>query len=134
MMTIRTVGAALLVFTFVTAAVCAGDAPPPKMMARVWHGKTKTARAAEYYAYLNEAGVEKIKAIEGNVGVQIFRRTNGDITEFTVISYWTSLDAIKKFAGEEIEKTHPLPRDPEFLIDPEPTVKHFEVVQNDWKR
>jgi hypothetical protein len=39
-----------------------------------------------------------------------------------------SLDAIRRFAGPEVEKTHGLPRDPEFLLELEPTVKHFDVL------
>ena len=36
--------------------------------------------------------------------------------EFIVISYWRSLDEIKAYAGADIEKTHNLPRDSEFLL------------------
>jgi heme-degrading monooxygenase HmoA len=56
------------------------------------------------------------------------RQTNGETTDFTVISYWVSRDAIKKFAGEDIEKTHFLPKDPDYLLELEPKVKHFDVL------
>lgn len=102
-------------------------------IARVWHGRTSAVKADEYYAYLKEAGVKKILMIPGNLGVQVFRRTAANITEFTVISYWESLDAIRQFAGNDIEKTHSLPRDAEYLLEVEPTVKHHEVVLNEWK-
>lgn len=102
-------------------------------VARVWHGRTKAANAEEYYAYLNEAGIKKIQAIEENLGVQVFRRTVNEVTEFTVISYWPSREAIRKFAGDEIEKTHSLPRDPEYLLEIEPTVAHYDVLLNEWK-
>lgn len=111
-------------------------APPPKAIAiaRIWHGKTSSVKADEYYAYLCEAGIKKIQAIEGNLGVQVFRHPMNEVTEFTVISYWTSREAIRKFAGEEIEKAHALPRDPEFLIDPETSVSHQEVLLHEWKK
>lgn len=97
-------------------------------IARIWHGRTRSERADEYYRYLYEEGVRKIEAIKGNLGVQVLRRTEGDVTEFTVISYWVSRDAIRRFAGEDIEKTHHLPRDAEYLLELEPFVRHFEVV------
>ncbi len=100
----------------------------------MWHGRTPAKKADEYYAYLQEAGVKKIQKIPGNLGVQVFRRTSAGVTEFTVISYWKSLDAIHQFAGNDIEKTHNLPRDPEYLIKLEPTVKHYEVVFDERKR
>lgn len=112
----------------------ASEAKAKVAIARVWHGRTPAAKADEYYAYLNEAGIRKIQAIADNLGVQVFRRTTADVTEFTVISYWASRDAIKQFAGADIEKTHNLPRDAEYLLELEPTVKHHEVVLNDWKR
>ena len=99
-----------------------------KVVARVWHGRVLTSKADEYYAYLKEAGIDRIEAIEGNLGAQVLRRTDGKSTEFTVISYWESRDAIKKFAGEDIEKTHFLPKDKQYLLELEPKVKHFDVL------
>jgi heme-degrading monooxygenase HmoA len=98
------------------------------VVARMWHGRTLTAKADEYYAYLKQAGVDKIEAIEGNLGAQVLRRIDGNTTEFTVISYWESRDAIKRFAGDDIEKTHFLPKDPQYLLELEPKVKHFDVL------
>jgi heme-degrading monooxygenase HmoA len=115
----------------VSAANSSSQSVSKNKIARIWHGRTKTAKADEYYIYLNEAGIQKIKAIPGNLGVQVLRKSQGDITEFTVISYWDSKDAIRKFAGDDIEKTHNLPRDPEYLLELEPHVQHYEVVLDD---
>jgi heme-degrading monooxygenase HmoA len=114
--------------------VKATSAPQPrKVIARMWHGRVLTTKADEYYPYLKEAGIDKIKAIEGNLGAQVMRRNNGRETEFVVISYWESTEAIKKFAGEDIEKTHFLPKDPQYLLELEPRVKHFEVLLDERK-
>lgn len=111
----------------------AGAPQTRKVIARMWHGRTLTSRADEYYVYLKEAGIDKIRAIEGNLGAQVFRRTNGKATEFTVISYWESRDAIKRFAGNDIEKTHFLAKDRQYLLELEPKVKHFEVLFDERK-
>lgn len=103
------------------------------LIARIWHGKTKTAKADEYERYLREAGISKIKVIDGNKGVQLLRKTTDGTTEFMVISYWESVDAIKKFAGEDYQKAYQLPRDTEFLVEPETLVQHYEVRLNEWK-
>jgi heme-degrading monooxygenase HmoA len=102
------------------------------VVARIWHGKTLTSKAAEYYDYLR-TGIKKIESIPGNLGVQVLRLNNGKITEFTVISYWESRDAIRAFAGNDIEKVRPLPKDSEYLIEPETKVKHFDVLLDDRK-
>ncbi|MBX7218903.1 MAG: antibiotic biosynthesis monooxygenase [Blastocatellia bacterium] len=110
-----------------SAAKPAGQASATKVIARVWHGSTLKTKADEYEKYLYEAGIKKILAIPGNLGVQSFRRDEGQTTEFTVISFWGSIDAIKRFAGEDYEKTHHLPKDPEYLLKLEPFVVHHEV-------
>jgi heme-degrading monooxygenase HmoA len=61
-------------------------------------------------------------------GFQVFRETVGNETHFMVISYWSSRDAIHAFAGADIRRVHPLPCDPEFLIEPETTVFKYDIV------
>ena len=117
------------------AAGTPAKADTPKVtIARVWHGRTPQAKAEEYLQYLTAQGIKKIEALPGNRGAQIFRRTENGITDFTVISYWESREAIKQWAGNDIEKTRYLDKDKEYLLELEPTVKHFEVVLNDWKK
>lgn len=106
----------------------------PPMVARMWHGRTLVSKTDAYTNYLNEAGLTKIRKIPGNKGVQMFLRNTGQETEFYVISYWSSREAIQNFAGKDINKVRSLPRDPEFLIEIEPTVKHFDLLVDDWKR
>jgi heme-degrading monooxygenase HmoA len=97
-------------------------------VARVWRGRVPKSRADEYQKYLGEEGIEKIRRIAGSKGVQMFRRDEGDVSEFVVISYWPSREAIHAFAGDDIEKVHELPRDKEFLIDFPGTVRHYDIV------
>jgi heme-degrading monooxygenase HmoA len=102
-----------------------------QIIVRIWQGKVPEARAEEYAEYHFENGVKRIQGIAGNLGVQVLRRTEKGITEFTTISYWESLDAIRRFAGDEIEKPHHLPKDPEFLIELPNRVLHFELDYSD---
>ena len=113
---------------FCVAAVYAADHPA---VARVWRGKVPAARADEYEKYLDTAGVQALKKIKRNLGVQMFRGT-GDPTEFIVISYWPDRDAIRAYAGVDIEKVHHLPRDPEFLTGGDEQVRHYDV-RIDWR-
>jgi heme-degrading monooxygenase HmoA len=108
-------------------------AEPPGAVARMWHGRVPDARAAEYEDYLRREGITRIEAIPGNLGADLFTRSRDGVTEFIVISYWRSLDDIKAYAGADIEKTHNLPRDPEFLLELEPNVRHFTVRLSDRK-
>jgi heme-degrading monooxygenase HmoA len=102
---------------------------PRPMIARIWHGRTLTAKADEYERYLNASGVERMLKTDGNHGVEVLRKADGPRTDFVVISYWESIDAVKRFAGKEFEKAVILDRDREFLIEVEPNVLHYEVVR-----
>ena len=102
---------------------------PKPMIARIWHGRTLTAKADEYERYLNASGVERMLKTDGNQGVEVLRKADGPRTDFVVISYWESIDAVKRFAGKEFEKAVILDRDREFLIEVEPNVLHYDVVR-----
>jgi heme-degrading monooxygenase HmoA len=103
------------------------------IVAREWKGRVAPARADEYYAYLH-AGVQKMRAIAGYVGVEILRRDEPSAVGFTVISYWETREAIKAYAGEDIEKPHHLPRDREMLLELPERVLHYDVTYTDLER
>jgi heme-degrading monooxygenase HmoA len=103
--------------------------PAQAVVARLWRGRVKNAHAGEYQHYLEEQGIAKLKAIKGNLGAKMFRQPLRDgTTEFVVVSYWPDRNAIHAYAGADIEKVHDLPRDKDFLIDPDKTVKNFDSV------
>lgn len=105
------------------------EARPKKLIARIWHGRTLAAKADDYEKYLNASGVAKILATDGNRGVEVLRRNDGPRSDFVVISYWDSIDAVKRFAGVDYQKAVILERDREYLIEVEPNVVHYEVVR-----
>ena len=109
------------------------ERPAPRAIARIWRGRTLAAKADEYQAYLEASGISKIRATPGNLGATVLRRSEGGKTEFLVMSVWESVDAIKKFAGEDYRKAVILPRDREYLLEVEPNVLHYEIVREERK-
>lgn len=101
------------------------------MIARIWHGRVPTEKADMYYDLLMQTGIPDYRATAGNRGVYVLRRTEGDVTHYTLISLWESLDAIKRFAGEDYERAHYYPEDDDFLLEKEPQVVHHEVMRAD---
>ena len=88
------------------------------------------ALADQYSEYHYRNGVKPLLDVEGNLGVQVLRRSELGETEFTTISYWKSREAIRNFTGGDIDKSHHLPRDQEFLIELPNFVRHYEVEHN----
>jgi heme-degrading monooxygenase HmoA len=107
---------------------------PKPVVARMWQGRTQESIAETYAEYLYEEGVKKLRSTKGNLGVQVFRQIRDGIASFITISYWGSRDEIKAYAGADIEKTHHLPKDPEYLLELPPTVQHFDVLVNEWTK
>ncbi len=94
----------------------------------MWHGVTAAARADEYLDYLNETGVPDYRETEGNRGEYVLRRIEGDKAHFLTVSFWSSIEEVKAFAGPDPEKARYYPEDEGFLLEFEPQVKHYDVV------
>jgi len=98
------------------------------MIARIWRGVTPESKSKEYLDYMMETGVKGCRATEGNRGVYILQKVHGERADFLFISLWESFDAIRRFAGADIEKAVYYPKDREFLLELEPNVVHYEVM------
>jgi hypothetical protein len=104
------------------------------LIGRIWRGSTEAERAEEYQAYLYPEGVLPLEDKAGCIGVQMFRRMKGDIAEFTVISYWESVEAMSAMhsdGGNVLRVAH-LKRDWEFLLELPEFVELTELHVNDW--
>ena len=98
------------------------------MLARIWRGWTKAVDADAYVDYVRKTGISAFQEIAGNRGAWILRREVGDRTEFVVLSFWESVDAIREFAGDDIGEAVFYPEDDRFLVDRELRVLHYEVM------
>ena len=102
------------------------------MIARLWLGVTPVSKADAYADYLEQTGLKDYRATEGNQGVLLLRQTDGDTAEFLLFSFWESIEAIQRFAGEDITKAVYYPEDERYLISMEPQVAHYEVLADGW--
>jgi heme-degrading monooxygenase HmoA len=99
------------------------------MIARMWRGRVETRRAAEYVAYIEGTGMAEYRATPGNVDAQMWTRDLGDgRTEVVTVSWWTDLESIKGFAGDDISRAVFYAADDDFLVERETTVSHFTVA------
>jgi heme-degrading monooxygenase HmoA len=94
-------------------------------IARIWRGRTRPERADEYEAYNYEVGVKPL--IEKAMGVQALREDRDGETVFMTISYWESIEAMSRFAGDDPGRIHHLERDAEFLIELPDEVQVLEI-------
>ncbi len=98
------------------------------MIARTWHGVVPKSKSEEYMEYLKKTGVTDYQKVQGNCGIFVFRREEKDRTHYLLLSLWESMESIREFAGEEVEKARYYPEDRDYLIELEPYVTHYEVL------
>jgi heme-degrading monooxygenase HmoA len=100
-------------------------------IARIWRGRTARDRADEYLRYWREeGGLHPLD--ERALAVQMLREDCGDITEFTTISWWPSVDSMAAFTGGDPMQVHHLSRDPEFLLELPERVQVLNVTNATW--
>jgi heme-degrading monooxygenase HmoA len=100
------------------------------MIARIWRGWTKSEDAAAYAEYVRETGLEAYRATEGNRGAWILQRQEGARTEILTVSFWESLDAVRAFAGEDVERAVFYPEDARYLVERDTSVTHYEIADD----
>lgn len=98
------------------------------MIVRMWRGKVRKDLKSEYVAYLNKTGLPDYGKIEGNRGVYLLCQDLGNNVEFLTMTFWTSIAAIKKFAGEDYEKARYYPEDQKYLLNFSENAEHFEIL------
>jgi heme-degrading monooxygenase HmoA len=97
------------------------------MIARMWRGWTSVDDADTYASYVAETGIKGYRAIPGNQGAWILRRLQADRSEILTLSFWDSLEAIRGFAGDDVEQAIFYPDDDRYLSERELRVAHYEI-------
>jgi heme-degrading monooxygenase HmoA len=97
-------------------------------IARIWSGAVRTADADEYAAYIRDTGFSEYGRTAGNRGAWLLRRDDDGTTEFITLSLWDGVDAIRAFAGEDIEAAVLYPEDERYLIGGESRIVHYDVA------
>jgi heme-degrading monooxygenase HmoA len=98
------------------------------MIVRMWHGRVPTSKAQAYRAFQNERAIPDYQSVEGNISAYILEGEEGEVTHFITLTFWENLDAIRGFAGDDVEVAKYYPEDTGFLLEFEPRVVHYEVV------
>jgi len=93
---------------------------------RMWRGVIRTADRDEYVDYVERTGVEEYRSTPGNRDAWTLTRELPDgLTEIMTVSRWDSLDSIRAFAGDDIDRAVYYPEDDRFLVERDLTVRHF---------
>ncbi len=96
---------------------------------RRWSSRIRTADRPAYVEYIRATGVADYLGTAGNLGCEMLMRDLADgATEVTTLSWWTSIDAVRAFAGDDVGQARYYPEDDRFLLEKPEKVEHHDVV------
>jgi len=100
------------------------------MIIREWRGRTSRDRAEAYPEHFRRIVLPELREIPGFLGATLSRRDKGGGIEYLVLTRWQSLDAIRAFAGDDVERAVVEPGAAAALTDFDNFVRHYEVVED----
>jgi len=71
---------------------------------RVWYGTAYRKYADEYGRHVKNDIFPLFSEMKGNLGAKVLRRDVEKGVEFMVMTIWDSMESIKEFAKDDIEK------------------------------
>lgn len=98
------------------------------MIARVWQGWAPAASADDYQQHYDSEVREHLAEVPGFRGARLLRRQLGGEVQFTSITFFEDLGAVRGFAGDHYEHAVVEPAAQRALSRWDETVSHHEVA------
>jgi len=74
------------------------------LILRAWKATAAPEDAEGYPTHFRERVVPELRRVSGFVGALLLRREVEGAVEFTVLTRWTSMGAIRAFAGQDVSR------------------------------
>lgn len=100
------------------------------MIVRVWSAVASSAEPDAYPLHFRQAVLPALSSQPGFLGAELLESASGDRVLFLVITRWASLEAVRAFAGDPIERAVVEPAAARVLTSFDATVRHYEVVES----
>jgi heme-degrading monooxygenase HmoA len=98
------------------------------MISRQWRGLSHMHFADAYVLHLRTETLPQLAAIPGFIDSSVLRRLTPEGVEFLVVTRWSSLAAIAKFAGPDPEVAVVPEKARKMMIEYDHRARHFEVL------
>jgi heme-degrading monooxygenase HmoA len=101
------------------------------VIARIWSARTAAADVSSYRAHLEANVFPVLRGIAGYTGARLLTRRDGGEVELLVVTWWTSLESIRAFAGTDVEHAVVDPEVRPLLSAWDDRVRHYEIAASD---
>ena len=98
------------------------------MIARLWRGAATPDHAEAYVRHVTERVFPSLQNIAGYGGARLLRRETKGRVEFVVMTFWDSMDAVRRFAGDDPTRAVVEPAARAVLADFDELVSHYDLV------
>ena len=99
------------------------------MISRYWRGLSKPEYAEAYVEHLQTETFPALRKISGFVSASILRRPTERGVEFLIVTQWSSIEAIRAFAGAEADLAVVPANVQGMMVEYDQVVRHYEVVE-----
>jgi heme-degrading monooxygenase HmoA len=97
------------------------------LIARIWSGAVRNESADQYAEHMRELALPDYAHVPGNRLVVMLRRPVPVGEEFTLVTLWDSIEAMKAFAGDDYERAKFYPPIDDLLVERGEMVNHYTV-------
>jgi heme-degrading monooxygenase HmoA len=98
------------------------------MIARIWSAQTTPEQAPAYIEHLSTQVLPAVRQVDGFAGLLLLQRPDAGAVEILVVTYWESLDAVRGFAGDDLEQAVVAAEAAAVLTRFDSRVRHYQVV------
>lgn len=98
------------------------------MIVRHWCGLAEREHADAYVEHLQSETFPQLVQLPGFHDASILRRDVPEGVEFLIVTVWKSLEAIRSFAGSDVESAVVPQKVREMMIEYDRRARHYEVV------
>ena len=98
------------------------------MSARSFKARATAGGATAYAKFFHDTLVPQLREIAGHRGALVLTRDAGDAVEIDVVTFWDSMDAVRRFAGDTPERAVVEPEARAILSWFDERVLHHDVV------
>ena len=105
------------------------------MIERVWSARARRDKLAAYVEHFRRVIVPELAAVAGYRGHRLLQRAmpgpaaGADEIEIVVVTEWESLDVIRGFAGDDVDRAVVHDEAAALFTDYDKTVRHYEVLE-----
>jgi heme-degrading monooxygenase HmoA len=101
------------------------------VIARLWSARTTESQSPAYLDHFSHTVLPRLRELNGYAGMTVLTRRTGAEIEILVATVWRSLDAIRRFAGPDLEAAVVADEAAALLTDFDRRVRHYELVMAD---